>query len=132
MGRTSNYVNGYARECPSQGQMHKKGEVVNELPSIGSRVIVEHYNVKSKNVMAQEGYVLHTGYMDCFCRPRVYEVESYTHGIDAPFDTKNSVVLKTKIGESDLRQTIKTIEIVSGYLRLVQAPDEGAIGKNED
>lgn len=135
MGRERKYPNGYQRECPSQGAMREKGEIVNQLPPVGSRVIVEHYKLKSKNALAldrdEEGYGLHAGYVDCFGRPRIYAVDSYTHGIDNPFDVRNSVILITNIrGEHILKQTIKTVDIASGYIRLVPAPKEGDIRFN--
>lgn len=136
MGKNTRYINGYERDCPANGIMRHKGEQVNSLPVVGSRIIVEQYKIKAKNAVwparNEEGYVAHESYVDLYKRPRVYIVESYTKGIEEPFNAANSVVLKTQLRNGQwLKQTIKTMDIASGYLRLTKAPDEQKVVQNE-
>ena len=136
MGKNTKYINGYEREHPNDGIMRKIGEQVNALPEVGTKVIVERYKIRAKNAIVpnqeEEGYRLHEDYLDMYKRPRVYTVESYTKGIDTPFDVKNSVLLKARLGgENWITQTIKTVDIACGYLRLTPAPDEEKVVCND-
>lgn len=119
----SKYINGYQRQKPTQGTRFENNIIINQLPRIGSTIVVEEIVISSRN----KKYQLSTARLDVWNRPILYEVIGYTEGIENPLSSNNKMQCQYYIGNEKakpLKSDIPTIHIATGSMRCVEASPE--------
>lgn len=94
---------------------------VNELPEIGTRVIVKEKEVYSRETkdLGAIRIVDSPSYFNAWNKPREFTVEGYTKGIENPLDYSNLAILKyTAPNGYSFIQHIHTVYIASGSMFL--------------
>jgi len=116
--------NGHCRQKISMGQMRTVNEQVNQLPPIGTEVVV-YENVllterQKRKFRKTAQYMPSDSYFDAHDHPRTWIIDRYTGGIDNPLDKKNWVQLVNSENKYiTFRSSIRTVLIATGHFKLV-------------
>ena len=116
-------ITGWERPTPTDGEMYEETQILNELPEVGSKVIVMEavlYDRASNHERVMDfkkAMVADSAYFDAWNRPIIFEVVKYTLGKDRPLDPNNWAILK-RTTKSGLEQQILTTQLVSGSMLL--------------
>lgn len=114
----------YKRECPTHGVMYEKTTQINELPEVGSVVIVER--LKILNRVGENGehstytpYDERSPYVNIWGEPIAFTVAGYSKGIDNPLDPSNRITLTYKNADGSTGiSSIQAIHVATGSNRL--------------
>jgi len=109
------------------GVFRKKNEIVNELPAVGSKVIIAEKIVYYKKVGTMDrNYVSvipskNPNHRDVWNQPFVYTVVSYTKGIEHPLDPQNKILLETILPSGYVKKIVlDVIHITTGSTILLE------------
>ena len=131
--REPKYHNGYQRSRPSLGKLNEKNTIINPLPAVGSRIILEELVVYTKKIcnegnegvqfpssLNRQTYCTSKNNRDPWNRPIIYTVDSYTHGIENPLKKENKIILTYEtVSKNKITHTVNTVLISTGAMRAV-------------
>lgn len=121
------YMPGFKRKCPAQGDLQRVTTVVNPLPPIGSKVIVQELRCFDRDWGDGRFVYMRTdnpNFTDAWGKPRELKVKGYTKGIENPLDPTNYVQLEFDVAGNKRTCYEKTMFLTSGSMRLAVIDDE--------
>ena len=122
MGRQN--INGYHRQKTSLGKMRTVNVQINDLPPIGTEVVVYENVLLPERLKRKKGvptlYMPSDSYLDAHDQPRSWVISKYTGGIEEPLERSNWVELvDDKNKYIKFRTSIRTVLIATGHFKLV-------------
>lgn len=108
-------------EITSYGELKDENEQVNELPPVGSRVVVLEKHVYERAQGDNKILAIYRTDDSFHVRERgaynkIYRVESYSKGIDNIYASNNLILLKDE--RTGVRQSIKASSVATGSMKL--------------
>lgn len=116
-----NNWNGLSHKKKSSEPIYERPTQVNELPPVGTRVIVREKEVYSRETkeLGAIRIVDSSSYFDAWNRPKVFTIKEYTKGVEKALDYSNVAVLEyTAPNGYTFLQRIHTVYIASGGMFL--------------